>query len=124
MSSLLTPRTEAMPDLAPSIYRQRLVVECLCPSPVSDGDIRRYFRELSDVCDMRRLNEPVTHRSERYGWSGWVHWEESGAHCYAWEAPVCFASVDIYTCKPFDAERILGFTQAFFNASEVVGREF
>ena len=51
---------------------------------------------------MHLLLDPVTHRSDRYGWAGWVHWETSGAHFYAWEDPLFF-SVDIYTCKPFDS---------------------
>ena len=36
---------------------------------------------------MTLLIDPVTHRSDRYGWAGWVHWETSGAHFYAWEVP-------------------------------------
>ena len=38
-----------------------------------------------------QLLEPVTHRSDRYGWAGWIHWETSGAHFYAWEQPRLFA---------------------------------
>ena len=38
---------------------------------------------------MNVLLDPVTHRSDRYGWAGWVHWEASGAHFYAWEQPDC-----------------------------------
>jgi hypothetical protein len=115
--------TGAMSNLAPAIYRQRLVVEGLCPTVISDEDIRRFLSELSDVCGMRRLIEPMTHRSRRYGWAGWIHWEESGAHFYSWEQPILFFSVDVYTCKPFDAQRVLEFTATFFGATELVGRE-
>jgi S-adenosylmethionine decarboxylase len=109
-------------DLAPSIYRQRLVVEGLCPEPIDDVSIRRYLSELSDVCGMRSLIEPVTHRSEKFGWAGWIHWETSGAHLYAWEQPVRFFSVDIYTCAPFDAEVVVDFTRTFFSADAVVAK--
>ncbi len=66
----------------------------------------------------------MTHRSDTYGWAGWVHWETSGAHFYAWEQPIRFFSVDIYTCKPFDPVEAVAFTAAYFSADEIVGREF
>jgi S-adenosylmethionine decarboxylase len=113
-----------MADLAPMIPRYRLVVEGTCPSPIGDDAIRAYLRALSDVCGMTLLLEPVTHRSDRYGWAGWVHWETSGAHFYAWESPVLFFSVDIYTCKAFDLHAAVEFTQTFFGAGEVVAQSF
>lgn len=113
-----------MPDLAPGILRQRLVVEGRCPRPLSDADIRAYLSELSAVCEMTLLLDPVTHRSDRYGWAGWTHWESSGAHFYAWEQPVLFFSVDIYTCRAFDAGRVVAFTRTFFAADPIVAKEF
>lgn len=113
-----------VPDLAPTIYRQRLVIEGTCRVPITDADIRRYLSELSDVCGMHQLIEPVTHCSERYGWAGWVHWETSGAHFYAWETPKLFFSVDIYTCKAFDPSETVRFTEDFFDAPEIVAKAF
>ena len=114
----------SMPDLAPMIHRQRLVVEGMCPRPISAEEICAYLKELSEVCGMRTLLPPVTHRSERYGWAGWIHWETSGAHFYAWEQPLLFFSVDIYTCKAFDAWRVVEFTSRFFESDRLVAREF
>jgi S-adenosylmethionine decarboxylase len=111
-------------DLAPEIVRQRLVIEGRCREPIDDAAIRRYLSGLSSVCGMRALTEPVTHRSDRYGWAGWIHWETSGAHFYAWERPVLFFSVDVYTCKAFDALAAVEYTRAFFDAPQVVHREF
>ena len=117
-------RTEAGVDLAPEIVRQRLVIEGIPALPIDDDDIRAYLAELSDVCGMTTLIEPVTHRSDRYGWAGWIHWETSGAHFYAWEEPRLFFSVDIYTCKAFDAEAAVDFTRRFFDVSQIVGKPF
>ena len=97
-------------DLAPTILRQRLVIEGTRSQPITAA--------------MKVLIEPVTHRSDRFGWAGWVHWETSGAHFYAWEQPFVFFSVDIYTCKAFDARRAVDFTREYFDADEVVAREF
>jgi S-adenosylmethionine decarboxylase len=113
-----------MPDLAPSIHRQRLVVEGECHEPIDAPTICEYLRRLSEVCDMIVLLDPVTHRSDRYGWAGWIHWETSGAHFYAWETPLYFFSVDIYTCKPFDPIDVVEFTAEFLNTKRVVAKGF
>ncbi len=73
---------------------------------------------------MKTLLDPVTHRSDKFGWSGWIHWESSGAHFYAWEKPVLFFSVDIYTCKAFENEHAVAFTKDFFNASKLAHKAF
>lgn len=116
--------TRAYKDLAPEIFRQRLVIEGYPSGPISDNDIRSYLCYLADVLDMTVLTEPVTHRSEMYGWAGWVHWETSGAHFYAWEQPRLFFSVDIYTCKAFSAAAAVEFTRRSFGASETTFKEF
>src|SRR4029079_4080085 len=104
-------------DLAPSIVRQRLVIEGTCERPITAAQISEYLVSLSHVCAMKVLIEPVTHRSERFGWAGWVHWETSGAHFYAWEQPFVFFSVDIYTCKAFDGDTTVAFTADFLRAT-------
>lgn len=73
---------------------------------------------------MVALLDPVTHKSDRYGWAGWIHWETSGAHFYAWETPVLFFSVDIYTCKQFDAQTVVKFTKDFFDATRITAQDF
>lgn len=126
MSQLVdsTVYTAEMPDLAPLICRQRLVIEGVCRVPIREEQICSYLSQLTDICEMRLLLEPVTHRSELYGWAGWVHWEASGAHFYAWETPTLFFSVDIYACKRFDLDRAVQFTRDFFDAPEVVAKAF
>jgi hypothetical protein len=119
-----TDERHAIRDLAPTIFRQRLVVEGTCPEPIDDAQIKAYLARLSVVCGMIALNEPVTHRSDRYGWAGWIHWETSGAHFYAWEQPKLFFSVDIYTCKAFEVADAVSFTADFFSADEIVSRSF
>ncbi|WP_018599367.1 S-adenosylmethionine decarboxylase [Mycobacterium sp. 155] len=111
-------------DLAPSIHRQRLVIEGYPRAPITDDDIKHFLSRLSNELAMTKLIEPVTHRSATYGWAGWIHWETSGAHFYAWEQPLLFFSVDIYTCKAFSASAAIAFTQRFFEASDVAAKEF
>jgi S-adenosylmethionine decarboxylase len=93
-----------MRDLAPQIYRQRAVIEGYPKKNITAHEIKQYLSKLSDVIGMKTLLDPVTHRSDKYGEAGWIHWESSGAHFYAWEQPILFFSVDIYTCKKFDVQ--------------------
>lgn len=113
-----------MRDLAPTIHRQRLVVEGLCREPISAESIRGYLSQLSVEIDMVQLLEPVTHQSPLYGWAGWIHWETSGAHFYAWDEPDLFFSVDVYACKPFSAQAVVDLTTKWFDATTVVHKEF
>lgn len=113
-----------MRDLAPEIYRQRLVVEGYPTQAITDQQIKEYLSRLSTEIDMHSLIDPVTHLSDQFGWAGWIHWETSGAHFYAWEQPRLFFSVDIYTCKAFDPQAATDFTKSFFNATEIVYKEF
>lgn len=108
-----------MRDLAPDIYRQRLVVEGYPRKPITDKDIIRYLIELSTKTGMKKLIEPVTHLSDSYGWAGWIHWETSGAHFYAWNQPRLFFSVDIYTCKEFSNQEAVAFTKDFFDVTDI-----
>ena len=115
-----------MKDLAPQIHRQRLVVEGYPKSAnhISADKIKEYLSTLSDVTEMITLIEPITHRSDMYGEAAWIHWETSGAHFYAWEQPLLFFSVDIYTCKAFEVDKVLKFTKDFFECEELEFKEF
>jgi len=111
-------------DLAPEIVRQRMVIEGTPAEPITADAIARYLSGLSEVCEMTLLLEPVTHRSDRFGWAGWVHWESSGAHFYAWDRPRLFFSVDIYTCQAFAADRVLEYTSESFRPTALVAFQF
>ena len=111
-------------DLAPAILRQRLVIEGYPSFPITAEHIKDYLKKLSDVTEMVTLIEPVTHCSDLYGWAGWIHWETSGAHFYAWERPLLFFSVDVYTCKAFDPQKVVDFTQEYFKTTKVTFKEF
>lgn len=113
-----------MKDLAPDICRQRLVIEAVPNKPITDSEIKEYLTELSKRLKMKTLIEPVTHRSDAFGWAGWIHWETSGAHFYAWDTPRLFMSVDIYTCKEFQESDAVEFTKEYFKTSDIVAKAF
>ena len=113
-----------MRDLAPTIFRQRLVIEGTRSTLITGDEIVDYLSRLSSVLRMRTIHTPVTHRSEKFGWAGWIHWETSGAHFYAWDVPRLFFSVDIYTCKAFDVRDAVEFTREHLRADPVEHKSF
>jgi hypothetical protein len=113
-----------MKDLAPEIYRQRMVIEGYPNESLKADQIKRYLSGLSDALGMKTIAEPVTHRSPTYGEAAWIHWETSGAHFYAWDKPRLFFSVDIYTCKKFDPAAALNFTKEYFGIDYAEYKEF
>ena len=100
------------------------MVEGLVSAPIVEHEIVGYLKELGSITDMTVLAEPVTNRSPLYGWAAWVHWETSGAHFYAWDAPHLFFSVDMYTCKAFEPGGVVEFTQEYFRATEIQSHGF
>jgi S-adenosylmethionine decarboxylase len=123
-SDVTSPRAIGFVDLAPDIYRQRLVIEGIVPKSISADDIIDYLSGLSPVLEMVTVMKPVTNESEEWGWAGWIHWETSGAHFYAWDRPLLFFSVDIYTCKDFSAADAVAYTASYFHPITIVHREF
>jgi len=109
-----------MKDLAPQIYRQRLIIEGSAPFEISDEQIKKYLSGLSKELEMKALTEPITHKSEKFGWAGWIHWETSGTHFYAWDKPFPFFSADIYTCKKFNVDTAVKYTKDFFKSGEIM----
>lgn len=108
-----------MKNLAPMIFRQRLIVEGIPRKTIDSKEIKKYLSALGKILNMKVLIEPITHKSSKFGWSGWVHWETSGSHFYAWDTPITFFSVDIYTCKKFDPQKAISFTKRFFRTKQL-----
>ena len=124
MSVSKLKKVKKMKNLAPQIYRQRLVIEGTVKSVISSSSLKEYLNTLSEKIGMITVMPAITHRSEAYGEAGWIHWETSGAHFYAWDDPALFFSVDIYTCKEFNVETAVDFTKDFFDPTEIVYKSF
>lgn len=112
-----------MRDLCPEIIRQRLIIEWIIDYDISVDQIKEYLIRIGAITQMVVLTEPVTHRSDKYWRSGWIHWETSWAHFYAWEQPKKFFSVDMYTCKQFEIEPVIKFTQEYFKTIDLDFKE-
>ena len=129
MSSATVVNVVGMKNIEPRVYRQRLIIEARYGIDVGAEDVKNYLLGLAAELKMTlHLPEPIitsaTGKSDPIhdGYEGVVIWLESGASIYIWER-VRFLSVDIYTCKPFEAKTAVDFTARFFQVSEIVYQE-
>lgn len=115
-------------DIAPTIIRRRLVIECIHNQNFDDKKIKSYMVDLSNVMNMTIVTMPISNHLDEYGYSAYMTWKESGMHVYTWnktEKRPNFMSIDIYTCKNFSIEEVINFTTSFFegNIETITWRE-
>lgn len=109
-----------MKNLAPDIYRQRLLIEGYWTIEVTEAVVRDYLLGLAAHLDLRTYGDPVVFapgsgmgKDENAGFDAFVPLIDSGISGYFWSGPK-FLSVVLYTCKGFDADRAVAFTRERF----------
>ena len=101
-------------ELAPSIHRQRMIIEGTLLNALKPEDMSAYVMKITKVLNMTYVTAPILNYDEKYGWCAYMHWKESGIHMYAWDNhKPPFFSIDIYTCKKFDPSEAVEFTKIF-----------
>jgi S-adenosylmethionine decarboxylase len=118
-------------DLAPDIYRQRLLLEGHFSRRVDEPAIREYLLGVAAHLDLRTYGEPVIFtpssgmgKDENAGFDAFVPLIDSGISGYFWTGPK-FLSVVFYTCKGFDEDKAEDYTREYFEiAGEIVAHSF
>ena len=107
-------------NIAPDIFRQRLLIEGFFRRGVDEQVIRDYLLGLAEHLGLRTYGEPVvfspgagTGRAENAGFDAFVPLIDSGISGYFWSAQK-FLSILLYTCKGFDQAAALAYTQTYF----------
>ena len=124
---MITQHSEFI-DLAPTIVRRRLVIECIHKNNFNEQKIYDYMVQLSNVMNMTIVTLPTINNVEEYGFSAYMSWKESGMHVYTWnktDQRPNFMSIDIYTCKDFNVKDVINFTKNIFSneITEITWRE-
>jgi len=118
-------------NIAPDIFRQRLLIEGFWTTDVNEEIIKTFLTELAGTLDLRTYGDPIVFapdsgmgKDENSGWDAFVPLIDSGISAYFWSKQ-SFLSVVIYTCKGFDADKSIAFTKSFFGLDgEVVSFDF
>ena len=118
-----------MRNLAPSIKRQRLLIEGFYQIDVTKETIVDYFKSITSALELRMYGDPIIFspggegKEENQGYDAFVPLIDSGISLYVW-SNAKFISLIIYTCKSFDAQKALEVTKDFFNIEDVESQEF
>lgn len=118
-------------DIAPQIFRQRLLIEGYYTVEVTAEVVRDYLLGLAAHLGLRTYGEPIVFapasgmgRDENAGFDAFVPLIDSGISAYVWSA-ARFVSVVVYTCKGFDEDQAVAFTRDYLRIDgEVVRHAF
>jgi S-adenosylmethionine decarboxylase len=117
-----------MKDIAPDIFRQRLLVEAYYQADIDRSLTERYLVEVAKHLDLRAYANPIVHVTgdvgKNQGFDGFVPLIDSGIAVYVWTAKK-FMSTVLYTCKEFEVEHAVIFIKQYFDVtSDIVWKEF
>lgn len=116
-------------DLAPHIFRQRLLIEGYYPEAVGRAQILSFLETLTSALKVTAYTDPFISLSEGYGQrrnQGYEAFQpliESGIALYTWNEDR-FLSLIIYTCKAFSARIATETTVQFFDLDPFTSSEF
>jgi S-adenosylmethionine decarboxylase len=118
-----------MKNLAPHIFRQRLLIEGFYKIQVDEKVIKEYFHEVTNALQLRMYGEPIIFspeglgQKENQGYDAFVPLIDSGISVYIW-SNAKFLSIVIYTCKGFDENRAIEVTKNFFEIDDIEFQSF
>ena len=97
-----------MKNIAPEIFRQRLIIEGHYSIEIKREIIKRYLVEIAENLNLRIYGDPIIFspstgmgKEENAGFDAFVPLIDSGISAYIW-SKAKFFSIVIYTCKGFD----------------------
>ena len=115
-----------MKNLAPNIFRQRLLIESFYAIDLNKDILEEYLLNLARHLDLRTYGKPVIFtpasgmgQSDNAGYDAFVPLIDSGISAYIW-TQAKFFSILIYTCKGFDEPAAIEFTKKYFKVSEEI----
>jgi len=115
--------TTPLTNIAPEIFRKRLLVEGYFKVQVTEDSLRGYFSRLTSELGLRTYGDPIIHRTNgagkdvNEGFDGFVPLIDSGIYISVWVNPK-FLSTIIYTCGEFDAEKAVDLVTEIFQLSD------
>jgi S-adenosylmethionine decarboxylase len=117
-----------MKNIAPDIFRQRLLIEAYYQADIDQTLTENFLNEAAEHLGLRIYAKPIVHVTgdvgDNQGFDGFVPLVDSGIAVYVWTAKK-FMSTVLYTCKEFDAEQAVEFVKRYFHTTDdIVWKEF
>lgn len=118
-----------MKNLAPTLTRQRLLIEGFYKIDVDKKVIDDYFKKITESLNLRMYGEPIIFspsgegKEGNQGYDAFVPLIDSGISLYVWSNSK-FLSIILFTCKRFDEEKALQTTKEFFKVDKIESQSF
>ena len=118
-----------MKNLAPNIFRQRLLIEGFYKIKIDARIIKSFFIGITKNLKLKMYGKPIIFspgvigKKENQGYDAFVPLIDSGISAYVWSSAK-FLSIVIYTCKGFDKRKAIKFTKEFFKINELESLSF
>ena len=118
-----------MKDLAPEIFRKRLLIEGFFTVNVNEQTIKDFFEFLTNSLSFQTYGAPIIHhtsgagKDENQGYDAFVPLIDSGIYLAVWSNQKFFSLV-IYTCKEFNEDLAVKKTREFFSVDEIAFSQF
>jgi S-adenosylmethionine decarboxylase len=115
--------TTPLTNIAPEVFRKRLLVEGYFSVEVTEDSLRGYFSRITSGLGLRTYGEPIIHRTNgagkdvNEGFDGFVPLVDSGIYIGVWVNPK-FLSTIIYTCGEFDEKKAISLVEEIFQLSD------
>ena len=112
-----------MRNLAPEIFRQRLLIEGYYTNAVTRESLAAYLTGVAAHLGLRAYGQPAIFspdgegRAENQGFDAFLPLVDSGISAYVWTGRK-FVSALLYTCKAFDEAAAVEFTRRHFGIAE------
>lgn len=110
-------------NIAPDIFRKRLLVEGYFGVEVTEDSLREYFSRITGRLNLKTYGPPIIHHTSgegkavNEGFDGFVPLVDSGIYIGVWVNPK-FLSTIIYTCGEFDENKAVEIVKEYFKLSE------
>jgi S-adenosylmethionine decarboxylase len=114
--------TTPLTNIAPEIFRKRLLVEGYFKIEVTEDILRGYFSRITSGLGLRTYGAPIIHRTNgagkdvNEGFDGFIPLIDSGIYISVWVNPK-FLSTIIYTCGEFDEQKAVSLVEEIFQLS-------
>ncbi len=99
---------------------EHLIVDGVMKHPIGRHEVENLLRELPPRIDMNILAGPVVVEGvpENPGWTGFVIIDKSHISIHTFDEGN-LVSIDVFSCKPFDAERALRYIRSRISLTRV-----
>jgi len=116
--------TIALTNIAPEIFRKRLLIEGYFGVKVTAQTLSDYFSHITSELGLRTYGAPIIHatsgqgKTVNEGFDGFVPLVDSGIYIAVWVNPRFLSNI-ILTCGEFEEHKAVDVVKEFFQLREL-----